>query len=218
MYKKAIEDDADFVYCNFKMIFNNHEELVVPYSYDGKKSVMLNNFLSATWQTVWNTIVKKDIYRDYEIYFPTGITFCEDFYVSCKLMYYSRKISYVDVSYYNYDFTNVNSALHNISQKQMNDEIYCCLNIIDFFINMGMYDKYSKHLCHRVLKGKQELVLSKDTYEEFLRIHPDSHKYIWSCPYLNTKLKIMMWCLSHNMRIIAQLFLFAREMKLQIKK
>ena len=67
-----------------------------------------------------------------------------------------------------------------------------------------------------MLKSVQEYVLDKNTYDKFLKIHPDSHKYIWSCPYINIKIKIMMWALSHNLRFIAESLLYVRSVKLKL--
>lgn len=61
---------------------------------------------------------------------------------------------------------------------------------------------YQKQMSWRILKSKQELVLDVERHKEFMKIYPESHKYIWDCPYINVKLKIMMWMLTHNMRII----------------
>ena len=45
----------------------------------------------------------------------------------------------------------------------------------------------------------QELVLDVNRHDEFLKIYPEGHNHIWDCPYINKKLKIMMWCLTHHL-------------------
>ena len=79
-----------------------------------------------------------------------------------------------------------------------------------------MYSDCAETLSWRLLKSVQEYVLDRKTYNKFLSTHPDGHKYIWSCPYLNFKIKVMMWALSHHLRFIAELLLFARTMRLKL--
>lgn len=65
------------------------------------------------------------------------------------------------------------------------------------------------------MKSVQEYVLDKNSYDKFMTIHPDTHQFIWDCPYLNVKIKIMMWALSNRLQFIAEMFLFARYIKLK---
>lgn len=73
---------------------------------------------------------------------------------------------------------------------------------------------FSNVLYWRILKGKQEMLLSTDTYKTFLNTVPESNRYILSCPDLNVKLKIMGWCLVHHLSFISKFLLFIRKCRL----
>lgn len=56
------------------------------------------------------------------ISYPIGIAYCEDFYVSCQLFYYAKKISKVNESLYCYNRTNESSITHGVNPKIVEDE------------------------------------------------------------------------------------------------
>lgn len=77
----------------------------------------------------------------------------------------------------------------------------------------GVYDDYRKRMCWRMLKATQELVLEKSTWKAFQEMVPEKKHYIWDCPYINRKLKINMWCLTHHLSWISQLMLNLRKLR-----
>ena len=103
--------------------------------------------------------------------------------------------------------------MHRFSQKHVLDERVAYNEIIDFFRGERKFDEYQKELAWRVLKNKQDLVLAVESHEEFMNIHPWSHKYILSCPesFCNSKIKIMMWLLTHHCRFILLPILWLRK-------
>lgn len=216
MYEKAISEKSDLAYCDLKMVFNEHTEVLHIAKYDSIKVNMLNNFIKSTFGTVVGMLAKRRLYESNQVHFPIGVKFCEDFYVAVRLMLFSEKICYIPTAYYCYNRQNEGSASYSFSQAHSDSVQWVFMDTIDLFQKEGIYTEYAESLSWRLLKSKQDLVLAKSTYAKFLSMHPDSHKYIWSCPYLNLKIKIMMWSLTHNLRFVAELFLFARNIRLQL--
>lgn len=108
---------------------------------------------------------------------------------------------------------NVSSIMRSLNKKKMHDEQVMYLDVINYFKLQGVYQLYEKQLCWRILKSTQELVLNTSTYNQFLNFYPDCHQYICSCPFINTKLKIMMWCLVHHLSLISRFMLVLRFLK-----
>ena len=107
--------------------------------------------------------------------------------------------------------------MRNLTSIQMLHEQAAYMEAIAFFKEQKVYKTYAQEMGWRILKSKQEWVLNTDTHQEFLRLHPDSHKYIWTCPYINKKLKVMMWCLTHKLPIITCALLATRNIKTKIR-
>lgn len=142
-----------------------------------------------------------------------GYSYCEDFNLSVKLFLNAHKIVHLNKVLYNYNQTNVSSIMRSLNKKTMNEELIMYLDVIDYLKRRGEYSNYEKQLCWRVLKSKQEMVLDINTYSDFLQFYPESHRYILSCPYLNVKLKIMMWSLTHHLSCISKFMLLLRRLK-----
>ena len=202
LYLKAKKNDADIVYSNFRMVYKDKEEIYKSALYSQEKGQMMKNYISSVWTVVWNMIAKRELYVNNNVKSPTHLCYCEDFWLSVRLMHYANRIAYVDEAFYNYNRINENSIVHKLNKKTEKEEQTAYLETIEFFRREGVLEEYERELSWRVLKGKQELILDSCSHNEFLQMFPTSHKYIMSCPYINNKLKIMMWLLSHKLGFV----------------
>lgn len=108
---------------------------------------------------------------------------------------------------------NFISITHISNGDLMNDELVMYMDLIIYLKEKDVYKYYGKHLEWRILKAKQDLVLNKNTYDKYLSFNPECHKHIWSCPFINFKLKVMMWSLIHKLSFIARFMLFLRFLR-----
>lgn len=215
MLDKAIHENADIVYCDINMVYVNYEECWRATKCVTSKELFLNNFILSEWTSLCNVLIKKQLFLSNNITNPEGVPFCEDYHVIVRLMYFANKICHVPEPLYNYNRINESSAVHNYTPLYYSKGRWVNLDLIAFFKREGVYQSYAKSLSWRLLKYEQELVLNKNTYNEFLALNHDSFRYIWSCPYLNVKIKVMMWALSHHFRIIAEALLLIRNFRLK---
>lgn len=215
MYSKAIAENSDLVYADIINVFKDYSDILHIAQYDSCPKNMLNNFIKSPFSTVVGMMAKKRLYELNNIRFPEGIKYSEDFYVAVRLMLFSQRVSFLSSSYYCYNRQNESSASVNYSHEHYSSVQWVYADTIDLFKKENQYDNYAEALSWKLLNSEQELVLNKDTYDKFLCIHPDCHRYIWSCPYLNLKIKIMMWAISHNLRFVAEMLLALRNLKLR---
>lgn len=213
MYNIAVKNDSDIVSCNFRMVYKDR---TVDYNTVDFTENMVSNirkYISFNWTVVWNMLVKHSIYIENNIRALENHSYCEDFNLSVKLMLNATKIVRLNKVLYNYNRMNSSSILHGLNKKTMNDEQVMYLDLINYLKEKHVYKYYEKQMGWRILKSKQEWVLDKETYDKFLFLHPESHKYIWSCPFINLKLKIMMWSLTHHLSFISRFMLFLRFLR-----
>lgn len=215
MYDRLILTHADIAYCDIRMVFKDHESVWKAAQYSPHRALFLNRF-NLSWTSLWNMVINKELFSTYNIRCPQHIAFAEDYHVSVRLMYYAHKVCHVDKPFYNYNRTNETSVLHTLSPMNYDEECWVNLDIIRFFKEKGMYDECAKTLNWRLLRSIQEFVLDRKTYSKFLSTHPDCRKYIWSCPYINFKIKVMMWALSHHLRLVAETLLLVRVIRLKL--
>lgn len=216
MLGKAVSDAADLIYSDMVVVRNGQKRLLHIAQYDSIKANMLNNFIKSSFSTIVGSLVKKTLYCHYDIRFPVDVSYSEDFHVAVRLLLYSNKTSYLETPHYHYN-RNEHSTSYKFCSKHYRSVQWVYEDIIDRFRNEGQYEYYAEALSWRLLNSTQELVLNKKMHKEFLAINHDSYKYIWSCPYLNTKIKIIMSCLSYNMSGAVSVMLWMREFKLKIE-
>lgn len=160
LYNKAILDSSDIVVCNYRSHYNDYikdEKQNVPVSGpECVKSLLLGNISNSCC----DKLVHSSIYKDNQITFIEGVNMGEDFYVSLRLFFYSKKISHVSSFLYNYNKTNNNSLTSSYSYKSLTDLI----TVID------LTEKFICEKNHTKFYGDSFLVFklnAKCTYVEY---------------------------------------------------
>lgn len=212
MLQRADAEDADVVIGDFEFAYPDRKELYTVADLDEDKTISLNNYISSVWTCIWGGIAHKSLYDKYKLYSPNGITYCEDFHLIIRLCYYAKKVVNVHRPFYYYR-QQEGSVMHNLNKRTEQDEQWVYQDIIRFFKEQGVYDDYQKSMCWRMLKATQELVLERETWNTFREMVPEKKHYIWDCPYINNKLKLNMWCLTHHLSWISGLLLILRRLR-----
>ncbi len=210
---EALSNNADYVYCDLLFDHGQYSKYYRAATYASEHPIMLKNFIKSTWTVICSSLVKSEIYSKHHLRFSQDYTYCEDFLFAVKAMFYASKVAYIPNAYYHYNQLNPTSCMHTLSPTTMLHEQAAYMEAIAFFKAQHVYGTYAQEMGWRILKSKQEWVLNINTHQEFLSLHPDSHRYIWSCPYINKKLKIMMWCLTHHLPWITYAMIYIRKFK-----
>ena len=84
--------------------------------------------------------------------------------------------------------------------------------MIRFFKEQGVYEDYRKVMSWRVLKSAQELLLNPAGHKRFMGLFNDGREFIFSCPFVNRKIKMLAWMLTHNLRPAVVVFDRMRSM------
>lgn len=217
LYMSAEINMADVVICDFYIEDKGTGIYRMP-DYNANKILFIQNYIKCDWNVVWNLLIRRDLILKNELYFFEGCPFCEDFNFTLKILDTAEVVMNVHESLYYYNRMNTNSATHCFNERVMRDEQKMYFDVIEWFKGRNEFQWYIKEMSWRILKSKRELVLSTDTYAEFLSIFPESHDYIWSCPWLNFKLKLMMWCLVHHLGFVSVAMLKLRGIKALLHK
>ena len=212
LLRKGEETGADIVIGDFLFAYPDRD---VPYrlpDWDDCKTTSLNRYITSVWTCVWGGIHRRSLYEEHQLQSPQGVTYCEDFHLIVRLCYFARKVVNVHRPFYHYR-QQEGSVMHNLNKKTERDEQWVYQDIIRFFKEQGVYKDYRKTMCWRMLKATQELVLDKSDWKAFQEMVPEKKHYIWDCPYINRKLKINMWCLTHHLSWVSLLMLNLRKLR-----
>lgn len=215
MYEQLIntaeKGNAAVVYCDFNMVYADRVLEYDNLPLINNKKDFLRTYMTTGWTSLCNLIAKKGLYTTYQLDFPRNFNYCEDFYLSVKLMYFANKIEKVNQYLYYYNRENESSLLHNNKTKAREDELICYNEMIDFFKSQGCLDDYIKELSWKILRCKQDWMLCVDKHKRFMETNQETHKYILSCPFINVKIKILMWMLVHKMSVLVKGLLYIRK-------
>ena len=212
LIQKGEDTGADIVMGDFLFTYSDRDILYRFPDWDNNKTASLNRYITSVWTCVWGGIHKRSLYEEYQLKSPQGVTYCEDFHLMARLCYHAKKVVNLHRPFYHYR-QQEGSVMHNLNKKTEQDEQWVYQDIIRFFKEQGVYDDYRKSMCWRMLKATQELVLDKRTWKEFQEMVPEKKHYIWDCPYINRKLKMNMWCLTHHLSWISLLMLNLRKLR-----
>ena len=180
-------------------------------SWNDNKFESMSNYIAYMMTTIWGSIAKRSLYTDNSLKSPESISYCEDFHLIVRLCHFAKKIVNVHRPFYHYRYRPT-SIVANMSKRTEADEQWAYQDTIRFFKEQGVYEDYRKVMSWRVLKGAQELLLTPSEHQRFLELFKDGREFIFSCPFVNKKIKMLAWMLTHNLRPAVVLFDRMRSM------
>ena len=138
MYKKAVEDDCDFVECDFIWKYDNKEVKDDGYIYKNKHEMLANARVVA-----WNKLIKRELIQDTRIQFPKGLRY-EDVEFFYKLLPHIQKFGFVK-EYLIY-YTQRDNSIVN-TQNERTKEIFTVLDdVISYYKEKEFYEEYKNEL------------------------------------------------------------------------
>ena len=138
MYNKAIEEDADYVECDFIWEFPNKIRVDKQYPYKNKKEM-----LSFVRVVAWYNLIKRQLITDNNLEFPKGLRY-EDVEFTYKLIPFINKFAYIDKPFVHY--VQREGSIANV-QNERTAEIFTVLdNVIEFYKKNNIYEEYRDEL------------------------------------------------------------------------
>lgn len=199
MYKFTIKNKADIVISDYYEDYDNKNIRYIQGQkeiYDiqiNKFKAIENIFLFRGSTSVWNKLIKTELYKKNEITHPQGISLGEDLAVVPKLLYYSEKIIKLNKAYYHY-IQNPLSITKKYNKNKIY-EIYEVLKINEKFFQDKKTDLpidllKINHLTGWLFQVKYDFNDKK--YIEILNEYVDLLKKIEIKQLRNMKLKILV--------------------------
>lgn len=114
LYRKAKEEDADMVICDFYEERKNKTIYVRQQPSALDHETVLCELFQQLHGSCWNKLVRRACYVKYGVRFPLELSCCEDLYVNACLAAEDIRITYLNKAFYHYDqVINENSILHS---------------------------------------------------------------------------------------------------------
>ena len=210
LIEAANATEADLVFGDFMKYGPNAGNKQLP-SWNSDKIDSMSRYIAYVMTTIWGSIAKRSLYIDHSLKSPEGISYCEDFHLIVRLCHYAKKIANVHRPFYHYRYRPT-SIMSNMSRKTEADEQWVYQDTIRFFKEQGVYEDYRKVMSWRTLKSAQELLLDPSEHHRFMELFNDGKEFIFSCPFVNKKIKMLAWLITHNLRPAVVMFNRMRSM------
>lgn len=167
MLNKAIAEKADIVLCNYYLEFKK-KNIEVKHGFLDKEQY-LNDVLSAKIPpSIWNKLIRLEVYKKNNLLFKEGVNYGEDYMLVPQIIYFSNKISSVDMPFYNYIRWNLNSYTAKITSKHIFNIKDVIFQLKKFFNNK---DNYWDSVQLGISQKKIDLLRDSSSYKVFLLVN-----------------------------------------------
>lgn len=218
MYNEIQKINADIVWCDFTFVYSDTQIYNSTINAYSNKNKLFQAYFSQKYTLLMNTLTKKAIYDQYKVQCIEGRNYSEDFYTTTKLLYYSKKYSHINKSFYFYNKLNSNSitTYDPLCKKNIEDKIN---NTLDVLLILSSKEKkqLEKFIYWRVLNYKRDIILNakdKKDLHDYTRIAPQTKKYILSNPSnQGHAMKLLEYCIAYKFYNAFCLFKLYKKVK-----
>lgn len=216
MLDTANNNNADFITANYYISYENKKIRVDTSSYFSKECITKGEIVSYMTLTSCSKLIKKDLFIEHNIKYPTNVTRCEELQVIPVLAYFAKKPMALNDTLYNY-YQRENSA----SNKKENDFSYFD-KTFDAFSKVIDKIEYKEELEFRAIEHllySKTLVMMKNKVnkkevlkhiENFKEKYPKfiKNKYLKK---FNKAKRLFIYTLNYRLLILSKIFVLLHE-------
>ena len=214
MYKKATSDNCDVVISDYYEDTPTKQKLRVqrPDNLEGQKC--MNQILSKGLHGSWcNKMFKRNLIANKKIMKPEkGMNVLEDLMMTAQMMYFSKKIGYINKSYYHYCI-RPGSTFYSANKNNFKSILYAYDFIEKFYKENNIQSKSSKNAL-RIFRITTLSIVALDGYQ-FKIINFNNYKhlrpYIMKHPGLTRSYKLTLWLRVSGLKSMANTLIFIRK-------
>lgn len=196
MYATIREHDADIVWCDWFLSLESSERLMPQPSYDTPTDALKGMLAGAMKYNVWNKLVRRSLYTDNNIMFPSGHGMGEDMTMLC-LFACADNVCHCHQPLYHY--VRQNTEAFTRMDRQMDachlaDLYYNVESTVEFLI--GKYGhELDKELSFFLLETKFPFLLtnSKASYLRWREWFPDVNRFIWQNKQISFRSRLLQY-------------------------
>lgn len=184
LYKKAKEDDADMVICDFYENTYKGQKYIKQQPSSLERRVVLKELFKHLHGATWNKLIRQDSYKMSGARFPDGISFCEDLYVNAAMLLFEIRVSYLNKAFYHY----VKNRLDSLSRRYDENSERQNIALRDVFVNLMkdtdledfVNSKFSYAIVSKAFWGGKSIYTSRSykkhfaDYLELIKKQPNS--------------------------------------------
>lgn len=198
LYNKAVEEDADIVWCDWFLSFEKSERYMKQPSFTNAKDALKAMLGGGMKYNVWNKLVRRSLYSDNNIVFPTGHNMGEDMTI-LLLFTHARNVAYIPKAFYHYVKINVSAISREISDLHWTALKYNVERVEDYIRNV-YGSELEKDISFFKLEAKFPFLImgNTDLYSLWKDWFTESNKYILLNKNVSRRNRFIQWCAWRN--------------------
>lgn len=206
MYNLAHEQDADIVWCDWFLTFEKNERYMKQPSYSSSKDALKAMLSGAMKYNVWNKLVRRSIYVEHQIEFPSGYGMGEDM-TMMMAMAYADKVAYLPKAFYHYVKLNTNAFSQTYSDRHLM-ELKHNVARIETFMKKKFGNELEKEIAFLKLEAKFPFLIgnSKQKYHQWTEWYPEANKFIIENNCISSRSRLIQLCAAHNQFWIVRIY------------
>lgn len=194
MVASAVDNNSDFVYCDFYLSFTDKERYMVQPHYSDKFEALQKGLLTGNMKhNVWNKLIKRRLYIDNDIKSPEEHCKGGEDYMIVKLLRMAEGVSHVPEALYHYNRTNVNAITKKSSERHYEDIKANADDSISFLMEHPIPEPI--YLNYYKLDIKLPLLMerNKEQFNRWKSWYPEANAFILRNPEVSTRTKVVEW-------------------------
>lgn len=178
LYEKAITENADIIWCDWYLSFEKNERYMKQPFYSNPDDALKAMLTGKMKYNVWNKLVRRSLYEENSIRFPSGYGMGEDM-TMMMLFAFAKKVCYIPKAYYHYVKLNSNAFSNTYSHQHLN-ELKQNVSRIETFFRNKFGDSFNDEIGLFKLNVKYPFLITddRDKYRLWNKWYPEANKYI----------------------------------------
>lgn len=178
LYGKVLADNADIVWCDWYLSFEKNERYMKQPDCTSAVEALRMMLTGRMKYNVWNKLVRRSLYEDNNVWFPSGYGMGEDM-TMMMLFAFAKIVSYIPKAYYHYVKLNTNAFSNTYSNKHL-DELRHNVSRMESFIRQKYGDSFDKEIGMFKLDVKYPFLITDnhDKYRLWESWYPEANDYI----------------------------------------
>lgn len=192
LYNVAKEKDADFVWCDWFLSYENNERYMKQPSFDNPIETLMGMLDGSMKYNVWNKLVKRSLYVDNDIEFPNGHAMGEDM-TMIRLAACAEKVAYVSKALYHYVRSNSEAMTQVYSERHLADVCHNVDETLEFLAIKGL--DAEREIAFFKLNVKLPLLITGNwkAYRRWNELYPETNKYIIVNDKISWRTRFLQW-------------------------
>lgn len=193
LYRTAKEYDADIVWCDWWLSFEKNERYMGQPAYTTPMEALKGILGGAMKFNVWNKLVRRSLYEEHQILFPSGYGMGEDM-TMIRLFARARKVVYLPKAFYHYVQQNSGAFCKTSSSKHLADVRHNVAVVLED-MRMLFGNRLEQELAFFQLSVKFPFLIGDDPelYALWQSWYPEANRYIMQNKQVSLRSRCLQW-------------------------